>query len=474
MTTISKSLCGSATSYHATSLQDESKSSNGEKQVETFSILDNDDCLCFARQNHHHHGNVQFQHLVEQYASSDSFDNVQETVQHVIEEFQSRHGRFVEKLSNGAFAALLPSSHSRLQDYVMNALQQASNKNKRRSTRAKIPTKRLVDEHSDKPRVRASRRATTNDDYESHHDSSPQDQADKGQDKENSNLIHVLKDADVISTNGGSHMLPHPGNIRFVNMSVAYGQRYHKARSDQGRFAVVQDFIQAFQQEDQGRFVKHLGNGVYQELPQGSVIQKATRALRRATATARNKGDHKAGSLPMSKRTRRKRTVTGVGNDTEEPSHEILPASKDAHRVSETRFGRKRRRISRFQDEHQAAVTPTTTRLVKTTAEIMVGPTPAKRTSSSRVQDVPPKTTASKRTSPRLEPNRVSPDTVPTMTPSVRNKPLVLSSRGIPIVPSTPNTSEMPVVLANNGTPHGLGLLAQRFTKWVMVRTSIA
>jgi hypothetical protein len=320
-----------------------------------------------------------------------------------------------------------------------------------------MPTKRLVDEGFHKPRVRASSRRAITNDKESNQDSSSQDHpaSHKVQD-ENSNLVYDLHDEDVISTNGGSHMLPHPGNVRFVQMSVAYGKRYHVARSEQCRFAVVQDFIQAFQ----GRFVKHLGNGVYRKLPHGSVIQKVTRALKRATflPKARNEADNKANSVPMPKRTRCKLTAKNK-------QVELLPTSKEARRQSETLLGRKRRRVSRFfQHEHEASVAPTT-RVVKTTADIVVGPTPAKRTSSSRVQDVPPKTTVS--TSLGSVPNRVSPDTVPTITTAC--KPLVvLSSRdGIPIVlPNTPTTA-MPVVLGVNGNPHGLGLLAQRFTTWV-------
>ena len=46
-------------------------------------------------------GNVLFQQLVEEYASNGSLENVQETAQQVICEFQSR---LVEKLTHGAIA----------------------------------------------------------------------------------------------------------------------------------------------------------------------------------------------------------------------------------------------------------------------------------------------------------------------------------------------------------------------------------
>jgi hypothetical protein len=476
MTTIPKPSRISAASYHATSAQDMSTSSDDESVVEISSNLENDDCLCFARHQEQTSivinppdGHVLFQQPVEEYASNGSLENVQETAQQVICEFQNR---LLEKLPRVAIAALLPPNDDdvlRLEEHVVvNALQQAVHKNKRRSTRAKLSTKRLVDENFAKPRVRASsRRAITRDTESNHDSSSSQDHpasSHKAQD-ENSNLVYDLHDEDVISTNGGSHVLPHPGNVRFVHMSVAYGKRYHKARSEQGRFAVVQDFIQAFQGR---RFVKHLGRGVYRKLPHGSVIQKVTRALKRAITSPkaiRNEADNssKAHSVPMPKRTRCKRPVKNE-------QVKLLPTSKEARRPSETRLGRKRRRVSRFlQDEHheEASVAPTT-RVVKTAADIVVGPTPAKRTSSSRVQDVPPKTAsvATSLRSPPAVPNRVSPDAVPTTTTAC--KPLVvLSSRGIPIVlPNTPTTA-MPVVLGVNGNPHGLGLLAQRFTNWV-------
>lgn len=417
-----------------------------EEVVEIIENLDENDYLCLAGTSraHHHTGNVRFQEILQEYAHNTTKETIQETALQVIDVFQTCSGRFVKVLPNGSFGALPPSSVLRV---VIQALeQQARETPKRRSMRERKTVKRLEEEEGFyKPQTRRptiTPAAAKEDESDSSSSSDEEDESvDEASDVEDeedeymeddTEIFHSLHKNDVLSTNGGGHVVAHPGNTRFEEMAVKFGKQYHKARTDDDRFAVVKNMIESIK----GRFVKRLGNGSYKKLTRGIVIQKVTRALKRAKPKTLLPTKVSPPST-ISKSSLRKRTPPTPAASTAE---DTSTAEDDGDSLLlGTRSGRKRRRVSRLQDEHEAALV--------VTAQTSVNYSDAKP-SPAELLPIP---------------KRVSPDMVP---PTSVNS-IVLSTAGIPIVPKQ---AEMPVILGENSKPHGLAQLAQRFTKWVLVR----
>lgn len=458
-------------------------------------------------------GNAKFLELLPQYQQAylNAFtdDDRLEVAKTFIQEFQTRNppGRFVKRLDSGTLAEIRSSS---VVQKVMRALARQAGKNG--STIMK--TNPTMQSGGPRKRTRATRTRENQvaASLQQERESTIKTRSNAASNKVKAKVlvesqepnkepvkqgpkeplpIDTLHEHDVLCTPYPDKVADAlPGNTLFRNMVCEYREAYQAATCEDGRVEVATRMIATFQSRHApGRFVKRCKDGSFVEIQQRSILQKVSRALARGQDPLKTNSLLQSKSLEQQQQeedtlpTRRKRRcVTRIQDEHEAAASQTrVDQQADEPKGKRTARGAASKGVSSTPEQSsKQTITTKATPARKLSRTVAKQVTPASAVSKKRVKvsravakQVTPASTASKKkrtSSPRTTlANRVSPETVPRRRSSRRTASRSATPvRGVTPIPMTEEEA-VDTPEATNSKPHGLGLLAQQFTEYVLV-----